>query len=120
MANDGFNGSTITFGATPLGEYLGITVSYDCPAVDISDSTDTFQTFAPGVPRVEVTCRIRGADITLDQTPPITPAALAITWNDATAETAALGGTWFPTGRRTSGDYNGAIETEYTFARATV
>ena len=76
------NGSTISFGGTPIGEVRSIDFSDDANAIDSTNFGDSFHVFETGIPSVECTCEVMGNNtLTRGST-----GAIAITWGDTESD----------------------------------
>ncbi|HON69154.1 MAG TPA: hypothetical protein PLS23_21970 [Phycisphaerae bacterium] len=114
MADDGFNGSTLTFGSAVAG-LLSIGVTCDAGTVDTTASDSTVATSVDAVPDYEITAEIiGGTSIAVGAA----PAALTISWNDGGSD-GSQAGTWRVTRRETRGSFNDKIVSAVTFKPAT-
>lgn len=81
MANEGFNGSTLTFNGavTPL-----VSVDYQetAAAINVTGNTDTMHSYVAGLPDITVTVEVVGISALLIGA----ASALAITWFDGETE----------------------------------
>jgi hypothetical protein len=113
MANDGFNGATITFPTNIFGGLRGIEFSESGPKVNVTGSIDTETTYRSGIADPQLVATFvgglpsSGADIG-------TQAELAITWPDGTSDgsmTLAI-----IVDRSTGGSMDGEMTSSITFA----
>lgn len=113
MADDGVQGSTISFAATPIGKVQSISVSEDGNPVDVSHLGSSVMTYIDGLPDVELTVEVIGV-------PAISRGAtgvIAIAWNDGTNSDG--GATTFLLANKSTGGGKGeAITTTLTFKPA--
>jgi hypothetical protein len=84
MANDGFNGSTVTFASATLGDLRGIDYSESGAEVDCTASDDTVKIFEVGITDQTVSVDFVGS-------PPScgvgSKGALSIAWKDGGSDT---------------------------------
>jgi|WetSurMetagenome_2_1015567.scaffolds.fasta_scaffold26577_2 hypothetical protein len=81
MANDGFNGSIVTFPTTSasIGSLRGIAFDETSAEVDVTGSTHTIRKYVAGIPKHSVSLDIVGASTALAIG---TTGALEVVWND--------------------------------------
>lgn len=88
MANDGFNGSTISFGAADQTPLLSITHDTAAAEIDVTGAADTEGTYLAGIPHETITFDVVGVS---GLAVGATPAAVAIAWFDGTNESLTTG-----------------------------
>ena len=108
MADDGFNGSTISFNSVDQVPLRSVTYDESAAAVEISGSADAQKLFVSGQPDKTITFEIVG---TTTLTTADTAAAVSITWNDGTSDSFTTG---VITNISTSGSEDGEILTSIT------
>jgi len=113
MANDGFNGSTLTFPSTSasVGKIVSIQFTEDGNAVDLTTLDDTTHVFGVGIKDVECVVETKGVNtLTVGTT-----GALAVTWFDGGSEAIGAG---VLTARDRGGSLDGELTTSLTFKPA--
>jgi hypothetical protein len=114
MADDGFNGSTLTFGSA-VADLLSISVNEDGGNVDTTASDHAIATSTDAVPDYEITCEVLGGtSIAVGDA----ASALSIAWNDSSTD-GAQAGTWRVSRRETRGSFNDKIVSSISFKPAT-
>lgn len=113
MANDGFNGATITFPTNIFGGLRSLEFSESAPKVNVTGSGDSETTYRTGIQDPQLVATFvgglpaSGADIG-------TQAVLTIVWPDTTADgTQTLA---IVVDRGTSGSMDGEMTSTITFA----
>lgn len=81
MADDGFNGSTLTFAAASVGPLRDVRFSEAGGKADVTGSADSLKTYEGGIPDVSVSVTVVGG-VTLSKGD---KGAVAVTWNDGTS-----------------------------------
>ena len=117
MADDGFNGATISWGAASQLPLRSIRYSASAAKVDITGCADTVKTYVGGILDAEVTLEVVGGTaITVGAT-----AALVIAFGAATVDTAVGDDSnlWICTGIETGGDLDGEVTTSLTVVPTT-
>lgn len=87
MADDGFNGSLITFGGADLGPLRDIRYSEDGANANVTGSSDNATTYEGGIPDLGVSMTIVGGVSVAKND----KGAIVITWNDGTSTPLANG-----------------------------
>ena len=115
MADDGFNGSTITFAGATLGPLRSLEFSESGPKVNVTGSADSNTTYRAGIADPQLVATFVGGLPTtgLDIGD---LAALTIAWNDGTAD-GTLAANAIVVDRGTSGSMDGEITSTVTFAQ---
>jgi len=87
MADDGFNGSTITFATGAETPLLDINYTEAAAEVDVTGAGDSSHTYEAGIPDVTATFTIVGGNALSvgDE------GAVAVAWNDGSAESLTNG-----------------------------
>jgi len=111
MADDGFNGSTLTFDSSPVGDKLrSISTSEDGGDVNITGSGHSVGLSIDAIPKLEITATVVGvASQARGDT-----GAIAVAWNDGTSDDGG-GHTFRISKREVSGDMDGELITSLTF-----
>ena len=60
MADDSFNGATLTLATVAIGPLLSINVTDTAPKADCTSADDSARHFKGGVPELTVTCEVVG------------------------------------------------------------
>lgn len=108
MANDGFDGSTITFAGSAIGKVRSIDFSDEANEVDVTSLDDAVHGFVSGIPSLECTVEVLGNPaIARGDT-----GALSITWFHGGTD--AIGSA-ICTAKPATGSLDGEITTTYTF-----
>ena len=114
MADDAFNGATITLSSVAIGPLRSISVTSSAAKADVTYSTSTAKAYDPGIPDITVTCEVVGG---------VTVAVgdagvLDVDWNDI--GTATLGTIAAATcvSVATNGSMDGEITTTVEFCTA--
>ena len=113
MANDGFNGSTVTFDSVAVGDLLSIDYSDSVEAIDTTDSADTSHKYLTGIPDPECSVEVVGV-------PSLSVAAtgtLSVAWFDGTTDTMTAS---VLTEISSSGSVDDKISTTLTFKPSAV
>jgi len=108
MANDGFNGSTVSFAGATLGDLRGARYRTSGVDVDVTNAAGTSKLFVAGIPDQEVSVDIVG-------TPSVAhgaTGALTVNWFDGSNDTVAAA---YVTSFETSGSMDGEITSTITF-----
>ena len=108
MADDGFNGSTISFGTPDQSPLRDIPVSESGAEVDVTGCADTFKTYKSGIPDETVTFTIVGGSALAIGT----EGAVTVAWNDGGTDGTLTNGVIV--GKETSGSMDGEILTAIT------
>jgi hypothetical protein len=115
MANDGFNGTTLTFGAA-VSKLRSLTFANDGQPIDTSsmDNTDHNQ-YITGFPDPEISVEVVGiSSIDIGDT-----GTMQIAWFDGSTEGSTnTNDTYICTNRESSGDINGELSTSLTLKPA--
>ena len=110
MANNGFNGTTLTWGSTCHAPLRSVNRNFQGGKVDVTGSTSPEHTYVAGLQDSDVDFTVAGGNsIAVGAS-----AALVITWFDGTTDTL---GKYTCLGNSISGSVDGAIETTITCAR---
>lgn len=108
MANKGFNGTTVTFGGSAIGEPRSIDFSDEANEVDVTSLDNAIHAFVSGIPSLECTVEVLGNPaIARGDT-----GALAIAWFHGGTDSI---GSAICTAKPASGSLDGEITTTYTF-----
>jgi|WetSurMetagenome_2_1015567.scaffolds.fasta_scaffold26577_3 hypothetical protein len=111
MANDGFNGSTISFGSA-VANLRGIAFDGSAAEVNVTSSTDTSQGHVAGKPKYDLSVDlIGGSTISAGNS-----GALAIAWFDGASDSLTK---VVCVGRSIKGNMDGEITTTLKFANTT-
>lgn len=115
MADDGFNGSTISFASGDMVPLRDIRYADACAKVDISGAADGIKTYVGGLPDPEITFEIvGGSTIVAGDT-----GAIVIAFNDGGGPTGALAATWLVTSVDTGGSIDSELTSSFTCVPAT-
>ena len=113
MADDGFNGSTMTFVAVTFGGLRSLEFSESGPKVNVTGSADSNTTYRTGVPDPQLVATFVGglpaAGCAIG-----TQGALGITWEDGTTDGTIANA--IVVDRGSSGSMDGEITSTVTFA----
>ncbi len=82
MANEGFNGSTLSFAGAIVGPLLSIDFQETRAAIDVTGNTDLLHSYIAGIPDITVTCEVVGVSALVGGA----AGALAILWFDGGTE----------------------------------
>jgi len=108
MADDGFNGTTISFATVDQAPLRDISVSESGAEVDVTGSADTFKTYEAGIPDETVTfTHVGGSTIAIGD-----EGAVVVAWNDSGTDGSLTNGVLV--GKKTSGSMDGEILTALT------
>ncbi|HUT92366.1 MAG TPA: hypothetical protein VMY37_22920 [Thermoguttaceae bacterium] len=83
MADDGFNGATVTFASAAIGKLRSINYSETAAKADVTSSVSTTKAYAAGIPDVTLSVEVVGST-TLGSGD---KGALAVAWGDIGAGT---------------------------------
>jgi len=111
LVDDGFNGSTLTFGGS-VSKLRSIGWSASSNEADVTSTSDSNHEYTPGVQDIELSVEVVGiSTVDVGDT-----GTTVVTWNSSTSDTE--GGTSFTmlcTGRDSSGSLDGELTTSLTF-----
>lgn len=121
MANDGFNGSVLKFQnvdppTTVVAKLRSVRFSEAAPLADVSDITDTRQTFTVGVPEFTCSAQVVGAAAGGISRGDL--GFLDMDWFDGTTDDGtgnATEPTWLCSSRETAGELDGEVVTDLEF-----
>ena len=111
MADDGFNGSTITIGSSQL-PLLSITHETVAAEIDLTGAADTEGTYVVGIPHEKVTFEVVGVSALAVAA---TAVEVAIAWNDGSTDTLTTGQC---SGNTVTGSIDDKITSSLTFVNA--
>jgi hypothetical protein len=100
-----FNGSTFSFGGTPVGKLIGISYKHGGAWVDVSEPEDLNKLYELGQSDLEVQLKFKGG--AAGGLVPKTKGSATITWKDGT--TSPCPGTWMVGPISVSGDHDNPI-----------
>lgn len=60
MANEGFNGSTLSFAGSIVGPLVSIDYQETAAAIDVTGNTDALHNYVAGIPDITITCEVVG------------------------------------------------------------
>lgn len=112
MADDGFNGSTLTFAAAAVGPIRDIRYSEAGGKADVTGSADALKTYETGIPDVSVSVTVVGG-VTVSKGD---KGAVAVTFNDSTSTPITNG---MVDSVETSGSMDSEILSTVTFVPST-
>lgn len=115
MADNGFNGTTFTFGGTVIDRLRSLSYSDSANEVDVTSLDNTAHTYVTGIPDVELSVECVGFSvmgINRGDT-----GTIQIDWNDGSQDVSTIA--YLCTSRETSGDLDGEITTSVTFKPTT-
>lgn len=106
-ANDGFNGSTISFGSAGQAPLRDVEYSEEAAKVDVTGAGDAEKSYVAGIPDKTITFTVVGVTSVLvgDE------GAVSIGWNDGSTSTLTAG---VVTGVAISGSLDGEITSSVT------
>ena len=108
MADDGFNGTTISFATVNQAPLRDITSSDGAAEVDVTGCADTIKTYESGLPDETVTFTIvGGSTVGIGD-----EGAVVVAWNDSGTDGSLTNGVCV--GKETSGALDGEILTAFT------
>ena len=114
MADDAFNGATITLASVTIGPLRSISVTNSAAKADVTYSTSTAKAYDPGIPDMTVTCEIvGGAAVAVGDT-----GDLDIAWNDIGGSTLGSIASAACVSVATNGSMDGEITTTVEFCTA--
>jgi hypothetical protein len=116
--NDGFNGSTLTFGAASFGGLRSLEFSESAPKVNVTGSPDSETTYRTGVPDPQLVATFVGG-LPSSGLAIGTLGALAVLWEDGTTDSTDTT-TSIVVDRGTSGTMDGEITSTVTFANGQI
>lgn len=114
MPNDGFNGSTLSFGGVVQGKIKSIGFNENGNPVDLTGSTDAVHKYLTGIPDVEAVLEVHGTTTTAIGT----TGALTVNW--FTGKSSTSSGNWVLVSRDESGQLDSDISTKLTFKPSAV
>ena len=108
MADDGFNGTTISFATPDQTPLRDISVSESGAEVDVSGGADAIKTYESGIPDETVTYTIvGGSTVGIGD-----EGAVVVAWNDGSSDASLTNSVCV--GKETSGSMDGEILTAIT------
>ena len=110
MSSNAFEGTTISFAGTSLGDVVDIEFSENGNPIDVTSAADDFRRFLAGVENIECSITVFGVPATAINT----TGTLSVAWNDGTTDNGG-GGSFLLSSKTRSGSVGGAITTRLTF-----